>query len=225
MLGPGGDRPAVKVAVVYVDPMVELRRYHPLALRFIQSYQQFPPGQTAHTLHVYFNGSSPTEFSKAPFAGVDHVAHTYSNVGWDIGAFQQAAEQIDCDMLVCLGAPVHFYRAGWLDRMVDAFIDNSPALFGCWGIPYRDIWHIRTTAFWFQPELLRHYPNIIPSTWKARHDFEYGRNSITLFAEQMGFDPLMVTWDGIYEKPMWKYAWDTDSGDGHCLLFDQHTHR
>lgn len=212
----------MKIAVVYCYPMVESVRYFSLAKRFTDTMRQFPPGETPYDLHVMCNGASPTENDKQPFSGIPCAFYAYNNIGWDIGAFQWAADSIQCDMMVCLGAPIHFYRAGWLDRMAWAFINHSPGLFGCTGIALGVQSHIRTTAFWFQPELLRQYPFMVGSMRESRYDFEHGPvNSFTNFANRSGYDPTVVTFDAVYPMSQWG---NIDGSVGKCIVLDQHNH-
>ena len=211
----------MNIAVVYVYPQVSLRTYFPLAGRFATTWKQFPPGAEPHTLYVIGNGSEVPAAYREPFTGIPCVWGSHDNSGWDVGLFQWAAEHIPCDLLVCLGAPVHFYRTGWLDRIVDVYLNSGPGLYGCWGVPYRASDHIRTTAFWVTPELMYAYPFMAGSLRESRYAFEHGPNSITRWAEQQGFPPLMVTFDAVYARDQWANA---DGGAGKCLMFDQFTH-
>lgn len=211
----------MRVAVVYCFPQVKAATYYPLARRFGDTWRRFPPGSEPHTLYVIGNVAPVPAGSRGLFPpGAQFLVH--DNSGWDIGAFQLAAERIPCDLLVCFGAPVHFHRTGWLDRMVAAYLNQGPALFGCWGVPFRDFWHIRTTAFWFPPQLLQAYPRVVGSTRPARYDFEHGPNNFTLFAQKNGLEPLMITLSGCYRQAQWKEA---DGGREESLVFDQFTHR
>lgn len=209
------------VVLAYIYPMVKLATYYPLAKRFAETWRRFPPGSEPHTLHVIGNGSTIPAIDREPFHGIPCVFDAYNNVGWDIGAFQWAAEHIPCDLLVCFGAPVHFHKPGWLDRMVDAYLNNGPALYGCWAYLSPN-WHVRTTAFWFPPELLQTYPVIVGSSRKSRYAFEHGNKSFTRHVLSAGLDCLMVTWDSVFHFSQWH---DHAPGVDQSLVLDQHVHR
>jgi hypothetical protein len=146
------------------------------------------------------------------------MAHFHhNNVGQDIGAFQAFSEVADCDLLVCLGAPVHFRRAGWLDRIVQAYEDNGPGLYGAWAF-HQPMSHVRTTAFWCPPELLKSYPYQVIN--ESRYEFEHGHRSIHQYTKSIGLNTYMVTWNGCWEEKDWHHVTLDE-----CLLLDQHTDR
>lgn len=210
----------MQVAVVYVFPQVRVATYYPLAKRFADTWKRFPPGHPC-SLHVIGNGGDVPALDRAPFAGLPAEWKSYNNVGWDVGAFQWASETVPCDLLVCLGAPVHFHKPGWLDRMVEAFVIHGPALYGCWAYLSPN-WHVRTTAFWLPPMLLNSYPNQIGSTRASRYDFEHGNKSLTRHVLSAGFECIMVTQDGCFPFDQWK---DRAPGPEQSLVLDQHVHR
>lgn len=183
--------------------MVNAIKYGPAARLFADTYMAHPPGETDHDLIVVLNGGNgvgPYQrkcFDPLPVTFVEH-----NNWGRDIGAFQMAADTIPCDLLLCLGSHVHFHRAGWLDRIARAFEDNGPALYGAWAFHHPRP-HVRTTALWLPPELLRSYPHQIGD--KDRYGFEHGTDSITLWTQRMGFEPLMVSWNEVLPMPQWRH--------------------
>lgn len=210
----------MNVAIAYVYPFVEMPKYTPLARRFAATWKRHPPGSEPFTLHVIANGGGPTSDQTDTFKDIPCQWLQHDNRGWDIGAFQKAAEKIRCDLLVCLGAPVHFHRSGWLDRMVDAYLNNGIGLYGCAAYLAPD-WHVRTTAFWFPPELLQSYPHSISSSRTSRYQFEHGNISFTRHALAFGLPCIMVTWAGIYQFDQWQaHAPDKDQ----ILVHDQHIH-
>lgn len=209
----------MKVAVIYCYPMVNARVYYPLAKRFVETWQRFPPG-AEHQLYVGCNGSPIGKLEAQMFSPLQPEFVVRDNSGWDIGLYQYAAEHIASDLMVCLGAPVHFYRAGWLERMVDAYIENGPGLYGC--SAYLAPLHVRTTAFWCPPQILQSYPLIIGSARASRYDFEHGRQSITRHVANSGLPCLMVTWTGTYPQPEWN---GNAPGHNEILVRDQHIHQ
>lgn len=209
----------MKIAVVYCYPMVNARIYYGLAQRFAESWKQFPP-RSEHELHVIANGQNPTGLDMQPFNGMACSWHVHNNMGWDIGAYQMAADKIPCDLMVCLGAPCHFYREGWFERIVDSYLNQGPALFGstCYGVPL----HVRTTCFWFPPILLQGYPFYIGSLRTSRYDFEHGKNSFTRHTLNSRLPCVMVTFDGEFIHPNWG---PHSPNHTNILVRDQHIHQ
>ena len=209
----------MKVAIAYCYPQVNLRSYFPLASRFMDTYRKFPAGE-AHELHVICNGGEPGSAYRAPFKGTSSAFHVRDNTGWDIGSYQWAAENIPCDLLVCLGAPVHFHRSGWLVRMVESYLNNAPCLCGCWAYLHPN-WHVRTTAFWTDPNIIRSYPYVIGSARSSRYDFEHGKNSITRHVLKADMDCIMVSWKGEFGLKQWS---NHAPGTSDSLVHDQFVH-
>ena len=207
----------MKVAVAYVWPMVQVRKYFPAAKLFSDTYRQFPAGYP-HELHVLCNAREPSKNESLIFDGLGAAVHVYDNTGWDIGAFQRFGDVTDTDLLVCFGAHVNFHRAGWLNVIVDAYLDNGPGLYGCAGYLTPN-WHVRTTAFWMPPELLRSYPAYIGSGRQSRYAFEHGAISFTRHVLGLGFPCRVVTWNGCFPfDSTHDYAPDRNS----ILVRDQH---
>ena len=211
----------MNVAVIYIYPQVQVGKYFPLAKRFAETWKQNPPGASPHTLHVIGNGGIIPPIERVPFDGIPCEFRAYSNIGWDIGAYQWAAETIPCDLLVCLGAPAHFHHPGWLDRMVEAYVTNGPALYGCWAYLSPN-WHVRTTVFWIPPAILKGYPNNVGGSRSMRYEFEHGANSLTRYAIRCGFECIMVTMKGCFPFNQWEA---NAPGVEESLILDQHTHR
>jgi hypothetical protein len=205
------------VAIAYIFPQVALPTYYPAAQKFAATWTAHPPGKTPHKLYVIGNGPPLAPLLKKPFERltVDYLAHT--NFGQDLGAFQMAAHTVEADLLVCFGAHVHFWKAGWLDRIVEAFLEHGPSFYGFWGF-HEPRPHLRTTAFFLPPGLLQSYPVVISDG--HRYQAEHGENSLTIWAHNMGFEPLMVTWSGCFEMPHWEHVTREDT-----VIFDQHCER
>lgn len=205
----------MRVAVVYILPTTQAHIYQPMARHFANTYIANPPGKTDHEIYVAVNGSvEPGAWCEPLFHPIPVHYFQHNNAGKDIGAYQAAADIIDSDLQVCLGAPVHFHRAGWLDRMVDAFTENGPAMYGCWGFQY-PLPHLRTTCFWLPPNFLNSYPHRVGDG--GRYAFEHSAGSMTLWSQQLGFEPMMVTWNDCRTMKQWD-AITRDEG----LVIDQH---
>lgn len=208
----------MNVAVVYVCPTVEPYTYLPLAKKFARTWLEHPPGYE-HKLFIMVNGTDWAPAFKAEFAQIPHHYEFHDNVGWDVGAFQRAANVIPCDLLVCLGAHISFNHDNWLRTIADAFIDNGPGLYGPWGALFPTI-HVRTTAFWCPPELLASYPYYVQSSRLSRYTFEHGKDSFTRWTLDAGFPCYMVTTKGTFSIPDWGDA--SPTGAESIMLDKQH---
>lgn len=205
----------MKVALVHVFPTVNAVRYIPMAKRFVSTYLTHPPGKTEHELYVAVNGSSELGgMCQEFYQPLKPKFFQHNNYGKDIGAYMAAADIIPCDLMVCMGTPVHFHRQGWLDRMVEAYLTHGPAMYGCWGF-HSPTPHLRTTVFWIPPDLLLAYPHRVSDG--MRYSFEHSPSSITLWSQQQGFEPRQVTWNHEYEMQSWQPISLEDS-----LVIDQH---
>lgn len=205
----------MRVAVVYVFPMINVATYKPMAKHFIDTYRRNPPGKVKHEVHVVVNGESLMEdWAKEIFVGTNFQLMSHNNHAKDIGAYMAAADRLDCDLMVCLGTPVHFHKPGWLDRICDTYLEHGPALYGPWGFQ-TPLPHLRTTVFWIPPELLLAYP--YPVDNRSRYSFEHSPTSITLWSQKMGYEPKMVTWKEVRAMK----DWDAISRD-ESLMVDQH---
>lgn len=204
------------IALCYIFPILNSRVYEPLARRFADTYRRFPPGSEPHEVSVVGNGGRVLDRQRRLFDGLPVAFYEHDNRGKDIGAYQMAAEMIPCDLMLCFGSHVHFFRPGWLDRIVEAFLDNGPALYGCWAF-HQPADHIRTTAYWLPPELLRAYPFWVGNN--QRYAFEHGvKDSLTAFVRDSGYPVLQVTWKEVLDQQHWRHIERSED-----LLRDQFT--
>ena len=193
----------MKVCLAYILPQAQRATYEPLAYRFAQSYMANPPGAEPHEIHVVGNGGPVTERQKKLFDPLPCQWWEHDNSGKDIGAYQMIAEKLTCDLLLCFGSHVHFWKAGWLDRIVEAFLENGPGVFGFWGF-HQPADHLRTTAFVISPDVLRAYPRWVGNG--DRYAFEHSpKDSIAAFARQSGFPALQVTWTEALDRDHWRH--------------------
>jgi len=205
----------MRVAVVYCYPDMDHETYGRLARRFVDSYLKYPPGAEDHELYVVVNNGHPSLVPnyRRVFNPIVPNFLMHDNTGKDIGAYQKAAENIPADLMVFLGAPIHFRQSGWLDRIIRVYEENGPALYGGWAF-HQPTPHIRTTAFWCPPEILNSYPYHV--TNGSRYEFEHGQRSIVNHATEMGLYSYMVTWDGCYPIESWHHV-----ENHNCLMLDQ----
>lgn len=209
----------MNVAVIYILPHVNLVRYLPLAQRFCSTLSQYPAG-IPFDLHVVVNGSVSVEaIHKQPFVNLNAQFKVGNNVGRDIGAYQQFASQHEAayDLMVCLGAPVHFCCSGWLDRMVESYCAEGPGLYGSYGFHQPKL-HIRTTNFWIPPNLFNAYPHQVHDG--NRYAFEHGPESLTIWTLSMGYPCFVTTRTEMIPPVRWRHICKDEA-----LLLDQHTDR
>lgn len=195
----------VSVVVVYVY-VTNSPAYLNLARRFVQTYQKFPPEYTHRTV-IVCNGGVPSAEMAALFDPLPERQFLYhDNSGRDIGAYQKAAREVPCELMVFFGGSTYFRRAGWLSRMVEAYQKYGVTLYGATGnrgVPSLQIYpHIRTTAFWLPPQLLNAYPIAVTRN-EQRYPFEHGRNCFTDWVSRQGMVPLLVSWIGEHTWENW----------------------
>lgn len=196
----------MNIAVVYVYPKDGADGFLELAGRFMNSYHRCPPGLDHQTIVACQPGSDASGvaylFDSLP--NVRLLAH--DNSGYDIGAFQRAAREVPCDLMVFFGATAYLKCPGWLIRMVESFAKNGDTLYGAMGnrgVPHVGVQpHIRTTGFWMTPQLLNAYPMRVMQP-EQRYGFEHGANCLTSWISRQGKIPWVVAYDGEYQSPFW----------------------
>lgn len=195
----------LKIVIVYIYVPGDAK-YRPDAARFIETYQAFPAG-CEHSSVVVCNGAPPDDATRATFSSLKNLSFLVrDNSGYDIGGFQAAARDIPADLMVFFGSSAMLKGAGWLARMVNAFLKHGNALYGTMGHmgapTYKVLPHIRTTGFWMPPALLNQYP-VKVTTPDQRYPFEHGENCLTQWVRSHALKALVVGWFGEYEWPHW----------------------
>lgn len=180
--------------------------YVPFQQRFLATYKQFKP-TVPHELVVCCCGADnraaiPVEVENS-YNGLNPIFANYGGRGWDIGAFQHVVQLLHVDFAVFLATPVYFWRADWLQKMVDAFNQYGDGLYGPMA-SYEHAPHIRTSCFGCSPALFRLYPYKIDSRDKARFFESTDWNFSTWVREECGLPVKMVTADGSYDEPEWR---------------------
>lgn len=206
------------VALVYVHPRINQRLYVPMARRFARTYMEHPPGAQPHDLYVIINGDNAQRADERVFSPIAVKFLTHDNYGKDIGAFQMAARTIKADLMVFIGAQVHFRQAGWLDLLVNAYERNGPGIYGAYAFHTPHL-HIRTTFFAMPPDLLNMYPVHIGN--EHRYEFEHGPvHGVSKWCIDSGFNAWMVTWVGTFPPSHWRHVENQEA-----LVLDQHSDR
>jgi hypothetical protein len=205
----------MKVCLTYILPQINAARvYEPLARRFAESYVRNPPGLEPHEIVVISNGGPIQERQKRLFGPLPCRWIEHSNLGRDLGGFQLAAEKVPADLMIFFGSHITFTRSGWLDRIVEVFLDNGPGMYAPWGF-YQPAPHLRTTAFWMPSELMRAFPTWIGD--RQRYEAEHGSNSFTLWCQRLGYPTIQVTWDKVLDQNHWEHCTRENT-----LFLDQH---
>lgn len=198
----------MKISVVYVYPMNGRDGRRSNAERFLSTYLELDPG-VDHELVVACNGEEPNADTRSLFEPVPNLRFfNHDNSGYDIGAFQHAARDIPCDMMVFFGNSAYVRLPKWLKRMSDVSEQNGLQLYGSMqnaGHIAAGVWpHIRTSGFWMDPKILLSYPMLITQPHE-RYPFEHGRDCLTSFCKK-NFGVLSVTSNGTYPMSHWLHV-------------------
>lgn len=226
-----------KVALVYCFPLDDLQTFEICAERWANTRRRFDPG-FPHDLHVAFCNGEMKQAQTDIFSGIPFTAHPVKTSGWDIGTYQVMARRVrSYDLVVFMNARVHFWKDGWLKRLMEARASayDPNAVYGlsasyewCYlGNPptfKAPTPHIRTACFSTNPNTFDRYPYRIESR-EHGFRFESGMWNMCQWYEDMGYPVWMVTWDGMYKKPEWRTPPNIfRRGDQSAMLVcDRHT--
>lgn len=214
----------ILLAYIYVSggPSSDL-----LADRFLATYSQYRP-RIEHDTVIVCNGGNidPVLGTRCCnlFRDQGGFFPRANDPGWDLSAYIDVANRIECDMLVCFGESVYFHRGGWLERLVEAWNIYGPGLYGIWASNHVRP-HINTTGFVCDPNLLK--GQAWPKCKEDRYEFEHGKNSFWHRVQGLGKPVKLVTWDGIWDPPMWRLPHNCfwRGTQENCLAFCSHTDR
>lgn len=213
----------VKVVIIYIAVTHSPKLEH-YAARFVATMQLYPPGYEFRLI-VCCNGGSLARDKEMLFLTVPHEFYIRPNdPSWDIGGYQFVADQIDCDIVVCMGESVFFHRAGWLTRIIESWQKYGPGFYGFFSSNLVRS-HMNTTAFAVSPLHLKTYPKVKDK--KDRYEFEHGHNALWRRLAFQGKPTKFVTWSGEYDPRDWRkpenILW---KGDQSALLVHcNHTER
>lgn len=220
---PEALKPWPSVTVVYINVPAD-NEHIELANRFVSSYVKCPPGLPHETM-IVCNGIGPGEAARKIYQCLPNCkVIQHDDTGWDIGGFIAASHQCNTDIMVCFGGQGYFKRGGWLIRMVEAWKEHGPGMYGSLA-SYEVSPHLNTTGFWCPPKLLREYPRPV-TTRETRYDFEHGPNAFWKLVAKQGLPALLVTWDGIYNWTRWREPRNgfRAGSQEDCLTYFKHTH-
>jgi len=215
-----------KLAIAYLYPALG-SQFDDLALRFVRTYSASPPG-IEHDTVIITNGGNLTPKMRNNIEGPGVLPNIryierISNDGFDIGAFQHAANYLDCYACCFFGAPAHFKRAGWLKRLVDAWQKHGPGMYGSMA-SFLQRPHLQTTGFLTSPEFIRKWGPLAVSR-ADRYAFEWGWDALWRKVVAWGYPAMLVTWDGEYNPRDWRKPknclWRGDQSN--CLSYFRHS--
>lgn len=192
------------VAVVYIA-VTNGPRTSDLCARFVSTWHEFPP-EAPCDLFVACNGGPLNSEQAAMLSALKpRLFPRLNDPGHDISAFQDAAYGLCAEYtaMLCLGESIHFHRAGWLRRLVEAWGRWGPGLYG----PFASNnvrGHLQTSAFFCAPAHLRSYA-ARPQTRAQRMEFEHGERAFWRRLARQGLPVRCVTFDGEWPPQHWRY--------------------
>lgn len=210
----------IVLTYIYVSKPSEGGDYSEAHDRFVRTYKMFYP-KTDHEFVVLTYGGPCRDTAMFRALNPDYIP-CYSS-GHDCGAMMLASQVIDCDLLICCNSQIHFWRAGWIERLVAAFEKHGPGLYSPFG-SYENTPHLRTPCLAFPPKLLRTFPFLVHNRTTA-NAFESGPNNVTQWVRQQGLPTMMVTWNEVLPQQAWRKPANCfrrgDQSD--LLVFDRHS--
>lgn len=184
------------IPTVVIVRVVGKPQYEPGAQRWLASYLRYKP-EMKHRLVVierYADGDD----SFKPFA-TETVR--YDGGGWDCGAWQFAARNLNSELLVCFNSTTQIMGERWLERFTDAVEAHGPGLYG----PMASLEvapHIRTPCMVFTPDVMNAYPGQVNSredTYRFESMGFAGIPNVSLWTRAQSKPVKMVTWSGVYD--------------------------
>lgn len=218
----------MKVGILYLrivkksDPKYPvLKNYEESTVRFADTYRKFKP-EYPHDLIIINCGHY------RPDDSLDDIAArqvTAISSGYDNGTYQEGNSMfLDYDLLIGMNTHCYFWRADWLEKLVNAAKQYGPGVYGpsasCELEP-----HLRSPCLAWHPSVLCEYPMWVRDRGQCCL-FEHGPDNFSMWAHRRGFPSMMVTADG---KCWARNDWRTPPnifrrGDQtNVLVFDRHT--
>jgi hypothetical protein len=209
-------------------PVIVFTRVHgkPLydhgAQRWLDSYLKFRPETPHRVVIIDRYADSPDEM----FSAVTSEHLRDDGGGWDCGAWQFAARNIETDLLICFNSSTQLMGPGWLERILESVASNGDGLYG----PLSSLEnqpHIRTPCMIFPPKVMQKYPHAVASR-EDTYRFESrgwpdGTPNVTLWARSIGLKTMLITWSGCYDLPEWRRPNVFRDGDqSDLMVFDRH---
>jgi hypothetical protein len=202
----------MKTALLYIAPLDARETFRPFAQRWADSYRKFPP-QVAHDIFICWSCGKPTAEDKRPFHGLRYRSMFYGEAGFDIGAAQHVASQLNYDLFIAQTSRVYYWRDGWLERIVEA--RQGDHVYGAavsWercplsplAAPSNNA-HLRTVFYGMSCDLWRKYPYRIDNREKG-FLFESGEWNYADYYRAIGRETYLVGFDGVFPRKEWRNA-------------------
>lgn len=192
--------------------------------RFVGSWLVNPPGVDCDLVAICNGGPPPPEIALMFGPLTAKFFPRKNDEGWDISGYQDAVRKFPCEMGVFLGESVYFWKKNWLVPMVDAWRTYGPGMYGFLS-SFLVRPHLNTTAFVCDPKFLMGWPRV--DNHPARYATEHGRFALWNRFAQFRRPTKLVTWDGAYDPPQWRYPknilWRGDQSN--CLIRANHMDR
>lgn len=192
----------MKIAVLYnlveeaTDDVPLPNNWGEILARFRDSYVEHPAG-VPHDLYVCASGGELSERSRQLFEGLTYRTLSYRGKGWDIGAYQHCAKQLDkYDFVVFMNSQAFVVADRWLSYFADAYSAHGPGIYGA-SSSFEVAAHIRTSAFAAPPGLLNQYSLKVRSRYDACV-FEHSPTNFSQWAIGQGLPVQVVMRSGIY---------------------------
>lgn len=225
-----------EIGIVYLYPLDSPMTFDIWAERWAGTYRRYDPGEPHRVIVTFCNGK-PHPYQREPFRGLPVDFTDVSSQGVDGGAYQQVARKLlDFDFVVFMNARTHFWKAGWLTRLLlgreSRFDENglyAPNASYEWS-PHGNMWtprgrnpHLRMPCIATRPSTLLSFPYQI-NTREECFRAECGAWNLSQWYMDNGYQALMVTWDGVWDRDQWRTPRNIfRRGDqSNCLIHDKH---
>lgn len=165
--------------------------------RFANSFVNYDSG-CSHDLYICSSGGPLSDSSKEIFRNINYKKSiTYTGGGWDIGAYQFCAKQLEnYDFVICLNSQAYIAYADWLESFKNAFKRHGVGIYGA-SSSFEVAPHIRTSCIAFSPRLINNYPLKVCCRYDACV-FEHSPKNFSLWALKQGLPVMVVMRSGIY---------------------------
>lgn len=201
--------------------------YFPGAQRFIETYRKFPPG-AEHDLVLINSNSGMTDQHRVLFEATPHRIIDVEQTGWDSGAQQAAALQMqDDDWCFFMSSWAHFVMPDWLPKIVAAIEEHGDCLYGTQASGENHL-HLRGTGYCCRAGAFKEYPHLVTSRaasfrWESG-DASFDNLSFTNFHLKRN-GSWLVTPTGCHAHGNWLLIPNGfRSGDqSNILVHDKHT--
>lgn len=213
--------------IVYPLPFDDWREFEKYAIRFTDTFRQYPPGIRDYEVVAVCIWGHPTDAVKSMFYGIKTRYVAYCQQGCDIGAAQMVAKDYSKGhFIIAMTSRCYFHREGWLSRYMQARDDHGPGLYGATASHEGGKAHICTRGYAMDADLWNRYPHLI-NRREFGEKFEVGEWCVTDFVRGLGGALVQVTWDREHLEEKWRDPWEKEiyrRGDQNaCLIWDKHT--